>query len=271
MGKVDITQTGSDIRIVVNGDSGALLIRDPPKGANLLGPERIGLRGPSGSVELKGDGGANTINLNGDSADVTIGGGDQDGNVTIRNGAGDNAIFLKGAGARIEVGGKGQGGWIVVRNAAGANTIVLDGSLGDITLEHADCAEEFDVADAQIAGPGTVMVLGQHGHLEESHSAYDTKVAGVVSGAGDLKPGIVLGRQPSPHQRAAVALAGRAYCKVDAEHASIEVGDLLTTSPTAGHAMKAADPHRAFGAVIGKALRPLPHGQGLIPILIALQ
>jgi hypothetical protein len=35
--------------------------------------------------------------------------------------------------------------------------------------------------------------------------------------------------------------------------------------------MKAGDRDRAFGAVIGKALRPLAAGQGLIPILVALQ
>jgi len=35
--------------------------------------------------------------------------------------------------------------------------------------------------------------------------------------------------------------------------------------------MKASDPLKAFGAVIGKALRPLPDGKGLIAILIALQ
>jgi hypothetical protein len=52
---------------------------------------------------------------------------------------------------------------------------------------------------------------------------------------------------------------------------AIEVGDLLTTSPTRGHAMKVDEPMKAFGAVIGKALRPLREGQGLIPILIALQ
>ncbi len=68
-----------------------------------------------------------------------------------------------------------------------------------------------------------------------------------------------------------LALVGKAYCKVDAQYASIEVGDLLTTSPTPGHAMKADDLLKAFGAVIGKALRPLPTGLGLIPILIALQ
>jgi hypothetical protein len=35
--------------------------------------------------------------------------------------------------------------------------------------------------------------------------------------------------------------------------------------------MKAVDPAKAFGSVIGKALRPLQSGRGLIPILVALQ
>jgi hypothetical protein len=35
--------------------------------------------------------------------------------------------------------------------------------------------------------------------------------------------------------------------------------------------MKAENPALAFGAVIGKALRPLASGRGLVPILVALQ
>jgi hypothetical protein len=93
----------------------------------------------------------------------------------------------------------------------------------------------------------------------------------VLSGAGGCRPGIVLGKQPSQDKRLPLALTGKVYCKVDAQYAPIGVGDLLTTSPTSGHAMKAEDPLKAFGAVIGKALRPLTEGQGLIPILIALQ
>jgi hypothetical protein len=64
---------------------------------------------------------------------------------------------------------------------------------------------------------------------------------------------------------------GKVYCKVDARYSPIEVGDLLTTSPTMGHAMKAEDPLKAFGSVIGKALRPLQEGLGLVPVLVALQ
>jgi hypothetical protein len=35
--------------------------------------------------------------------------------------------------------------------------------------------------------------------------------------------------------------------------------------------MLASDPATAFGTVIGKALRPQTAGQGMIPVLVALQ
>ncbi len=142
---------------------------------------------------------------------------------------------------------------------------------GDIILTNADCAEDFEMVGAEEIEPGTVMVIDQGGALRQSEQAYDKKVAGVISGAGDYKPGIVLDKQESPGTRAPIAMMGKVYCKVDAQYWPIEVGDLLTTSPTPGHAMKADDPLKAFGSVIGKALRPLTTGQGLIPILIALQ
>lgn len=64
---------------------------------------------------------------------------------------------------------------------------------------------------------------------------------------------------------------GKVYCKVDATPSSIKIGDLLTTSHTKGHAMKADDPYNAFGTVIGKALGSLERGIGMIPVLVALQ
>jgi hypothetical protein len=142
---------------------------------------------------------------------------------------------------------------------------------GDVTLNNMDCAEDFDICGTEEIEPGTVMVIEVEGALKTSRSAYDKRVAGVVSGAGTLKPGIVLGRQEPQGKRMPIALLGRVYCKVDANSSPIEVGDLLTTSPTPGHAMKVLDPPKAFGAVIGKALRPLETGRALIPILIALQ
>ena len=140
---------------------------------------------------------------------------------------------------------------------------------GDIRLLNADCAEDFDIQEA--VEPGTVMVLGEEGALCQSHQAYDKRVAGVISGAGGYKPGIILDNQQSGSNRKPLALLGKVYCKVDARYGAVEMGDLLTTSPTPGYAMKADDPFRAFGSVIGKALRPLKEGEGLIPILVALQ
>ena len=141
---------------------------------------------------------------------------------------------------------------------------------GDISLPGGDCAEQFDIGGAKQHDPGTVMVIDHEGTLRESREAYDKKVAGVVSGAGKCRPGIILNGQAEQNM-VPIALVGRVYCKVDAEHCAIEVGDLLTTSPTPGHAMKAKDSTKAFGAVIGKALKPLDAGYGLIPILVALQ
>jgi len=144
-------------------------------------------------------------------------------------------------------------------------------ALVDVILGGADCAEDFDISEAEQVEPGTVMVIDEEGGLQQSRQAYDKRVAGVISGAGNLRPGIVLDKQHSVANRMPVALLGKVYCKVDAQNSPIEVGDLLTTSSTPGHAMKAGDPLKAFGSVIGKALRPLREGLGLIPILIALQ
>ena len=154
-------------------------------------------------------------------------------------------------------------------NVTGAGNITLD--TGDVVLTGADCAEDFDISGDECVESGTVVVIDKEGSLRASQHPYDKRVAGVVSGAGGFKPGIVLDRQEFRQDRVPVALMGKVECKVDAQYGSVEVGDLLTTSPTSGHAMKTDDPLKAFGAVIGKALRPLKSGQQLIPVLIALQ
>jgi hypothetical protein len=141
----------------------------------------------------------------------------------------------------------------------------------DVIITGADCAELFDTCVGAILEPGTVVVVDDGGRLRASDREYDTRVGGVISGAGEFRPGIVLDRRLHEDDRACLGLVGKVYCKVDADPAPIAVGDLLTTSARPGFGMKASDPTRAFGAVIGKALRPLTAGQGLIPILVALQ
>ena len=142
---------------------------------------------------------------------------------------------------------------------------------GDIQLTGADYAEDFDTVDPEAAQPGTVMVLDDSGGVRVSDKAYDRRVAGVVSGAGGYRPAVILDRQREGGDRRPLALMGKVFCRVDASDAPVAIGDLLTTSSTPGHAMKATNPTQAFGAVIGKALRPLSGGRGLVPILVALQ
>lgn len=133
-----------------------------------------------------------------------------------------------------------------------------------------DCAEDFDVLNLTTTEPGSVMVLDDGGGVRVCDREYDTRVAGVISGAGTYSPALILDRQAPSANRLPLALLGKVFCKVDATRIPVAIGDLLTTSLTPGHAMKAADPHRSFGAVIGKALQGCVGEHGLIPILVAL-
>jgi hypothetical protein len=142
---------------------------------------------------------------------------------------------------------------------------------GDIQLPDRDIAERFEVEGAAECSPGTVMVIGEAGALVPCSRRYDKRAVGVVSGAGSLRAAITLGASIEPVGSAKIALVGTACCRVDADLAPIEIGDLVTTSDTIGHGMKATDHGSSFGAIIGKALAPLSHGRGIVPILLALQ
>lgn len=182
-------------------------------------------------------------------------------------GRSDAGIALHGQGGRLA--GLFEGSVEVTANLTVA---------GDIVLAGADVAEQFDVRldDAEVA-PGWVVVLDDAGQLTPTETPYDVRVAGVVSGAGDRRPGLVLDRE-NPRQAAGrgmrrlpVAVVGKAWCRADAEENPIRIGDLLTTSARSGHAMRAVDRDAAFGAVIGKALSPLASGTGVVLVLVGLR
>jgi hypothetical protein len=129
-----------------------------------------------------------------------------------------------------------------------------------------DVAEYFPAPEDP--EPGTVMVIDPAGgsKLRASTNAYDTTVAGIVSTA----PGVSLGTKEDGNEgEKLIAVAGRVPCKVDASYAPVMPGDLLTTSDTPGHAMKATDP--VIGTILGKALEPLDSGTGVIEVLVTLQ
>src|SRR5205085_6122775 len=92
------------------------------------------------------------------------------------------------------------------------------------------------------------------GHLKVCDGAYDTRVAGIVSGANGINPGLSLHQTGVMEGSQNVALSGRVYVLADASNGAIKPGDLLTTSQTPGHAMKVTDHARSQGAVIGKAM-----------------
>jgi hypothetical protein len=140
---------------------------------------------------------------------------------------------------------------------------------GDVLLHNSDVAEQF-AAVAECV-PGSVMVIAENGLLEPCTRDYDKRAVGIISGAGSLRPAITLGHGEAETPAVPIAMVGTALCLVDAEKAPIEIGDLLTSSSAPGHAMKALDQIRSFGAVIGKALASLSHGRGLVPVLVSLQ
>ena len=164
---------------------------------------------------------------------------------------------------------------LYVKHDGHKNAAWFDGSvvvMGDLIFtDAADCAEDFDIADTDLAEPGTVMVLGVDGRLESCARPYDKRVIGIVSGAASFRTGIVLDKRLDVPGRKPIALMGKVFCKVDAGHCGVEVGDLLTTSSTTGHAMKADAVAAALGTVIGKAMQPLAHGCGLIAVLVGLR
>ncbi len=153
-----------------------------------------------------------------------------------------------------------------------------------------DLASLVDVSEE--VKPGDVLVIDRDnpGMMRKAFEAHDTGVIGVVA----LDAGVVVGTRPSdagisrmhdseiegpapddnevgtaPSHRAAVGLAGVVTCNVDAAYGAIWPGDLLVTSPTPGHAMRADAP--LPGTTLGKALEALEEGTGTIKVLVMLR
>jgi hypothetical protein len=136
----------------------------------------------------------------------------------------------------------------------------------------ADVAEYMPVTED--VTPGTVLVIGEDGKLQTSATAYDTRVAGIVS----TEPGVSLGTKEGGNPgEEIIAVAGRVPCKVDATSAPIHAGDLLTTSDNPGYAMKSQQVNIGGveiyrpGTTLGKAMGSLDSGTGTIEVLVTLQ
>ncbi len=174
---------------------------------------------------------------------------DQDFNVRLMNDA-DRQLSV-------------QGNLRVTENVTCKSLTILGG---------ADLAEPFAMSENGIR-PGSVVVIDEDnpGRLKLSQRSCDHKVAGVVSGAKDIQPGISMIQVGALEAGQNVALSGRVYALADAAEGAISPGDLLTTSNTPGHAMKAPNPASAHGAILGKAMTGLKEGRGLVLMLVTLQ
>lgn len=115
-----------------------------------------------------------------------------------------------------------------------------------------DVAEPFPMSDEAIP-KGVLVVIDDErpGQLKLSREPYDTRVAGIVSGANGVNPGLTLRQEGKLDAGQNVVLTGRVYALADASSAPIQPGDLLTSSSTPGRVMKVTDHTRAQGAVVG--------------------
>jgi len=200
----------------------------------------------------------------GDGAGLLVSGG---GKIDLMNQNGDgpivsldpnNGLFAKGSPYAAELWGR-----LKICNNAGTPVVELGEGL--------DYAEGFDISNAERTPAGNVLIIDPNdpGKLTICTEPYDTKVAGIVTGANGLGSGVCLGANEFDSQ---VALAGRVYCNVVAQESSINPGDLLTTSPIPGFAMKAINYDRAKGAILGKAMQNMEKGEsGKILVLVTLQ
>ncbi len=299
-GYVDIRNGADTVMIALNGGSGGGIInlRD---GTNDTIDLYGNAAGGGGAMTLRNSAGDATVLLDSDESDDAASFQLFDGinasptmDIEAREGAaGGASIHMRNNSGveTLELDAHETDGAAAIRlhKADGTTTITLDpdvGGDGRITTQvleitgGADLSERFDVSPCgtgfQPVNPQPGMVVSidpvRPGQLTVSSKAYDRTVAGILSGAGGVQPGMLMGQTDSPaNGKHAVALTGRVYCWCDASTAPIEAGDLLTTSGTPGHAMKVTDVSGAFGSILGKALTPLDEGKGLVLVLVSLQ
>jgi hypothetical protein len=139
---------------------------------------------------------------------------------------------------------------------------------GGTTTGGADVAEI--IASAEELSPGDVVEIdpGAAGKFRRSLGAESAAVAGVIS----TDPGVTMNMRAGGDGGSGprLALAGRVPVRVTDENGTITPGDLLVSSSTRGHAMKAPAAARP-GTVIGKALACHASGIATIEMLVMLR
>ena len=221
-----------------------------------------------GNVGIGTDSPSQQLEVNGNYA-LVDGGGAYNGNGPI-----DAYIGGNGGGSDVQIGSMNSaitavGFWNTAYSA------YMHIYCSSITIEGgSDLAEPFNISQAeQPVSEGEVVVIDEAnpGQLKLTDQPYDTRVAGVISGANGIHPGIQMQQQGLLEGGKNVALTGRVYVQADTSNGPIKPGDLLTTSSTPGRAMRVSDHGRAQGAILGKAMTTLKNGRGMVLVLVTLQ
>jgi hypothetical protein len=132
-------------------------------------------------------------------------------------------LALNSPGDNVGIGTLTPGATLDVNGTTRTHSIIITGG--------ADVAEPFKMGAGGIAKGSVVVINKEHpGELKVSAQEYDTRVAGIVSGANGINPGIALHQDGALAGGQNVALSGRVYVLADAGPSAIEPGDLLTTS-----------------------------------------
>jgi hypothetical protein len=194
--------------------------------------------------------------------------------------AGPGSFAQAGPGIFMEYNSAGAQGSLFAYDYT-ANTplpLALNASGGTVSVPvllitgGSDLAEPFQLSGFDVPKGALVIIDEENpGKLKLCDRAYDTRLAGIVSGANGIKPGISLRQEGALGSGENVALSGRVYALADASKAPIKPGDLLTSSAIPGHCMKVTDYGKAQGAIIGKAMSSLGKGQGMVLVLVSLQ
>ena len=182
-----------------------------------------------------------------------------------------------GAGRRwiLRSGGQSLAGAFQIVDGNTARIAIDDAGLVSVKtiriMGGSDISEPFKTSAPVPVGAVVSIDPGNAGALKLSDRPYDRRVAGIVSGAGGVKPGLTLEQLDAKGGTQQIALSGRVYALANTSSGAIRAGDLLTTSGIPGQAMRATKIRRAQGAIIGKAMTPLKSGFGMVLVLVSIE
>ena len=245
---------GQQLRLGIDaGDDGYISVKSDDGG------ERIKL-----SISGNGDGLMNISDRN-DFARLRLHVNDEASNIDVYNSM-DNLVGFFGEW------GNTQNGGFFVADEDGERGVELNGT-GSVRVNGSkvhDYAELLDLATRDGIRAGSVVAYDSDaGGIVPASTRNARRVIGVISGAGGLRPGMVIGSRADGSRDFPVSMSGVVYVRISGESGAIEPGDLLIPSNVPGIGRRADDPVAAAGMVFGKALEPWSGtDEGLVLMLV---